>query len=140
MFYRKDGNVITVRPEVGEDIVTVLKDLCKKENIHYAHINGIGGVKHVVVGCYSHAEGQYIKKTFDEDMEMLSLSGNVSFKDGEPYLHMHAVFSGTDCVAVGGHLFEAVIGITGEIFVTANEGDLDRIINPSNTNLTILDI
>lgn len=118
----------------------MLKDLCVKENIRYAHINGIGGVKHAVVGCYSHAEGQYMKKTLDGDMEMLSLSGNVSFKDGEPYLHLHAVFSGTDCVAVGGHLFEAVIGITGEIFITAVDGILDRIINPSNTNLTILDI
>ena len=140
MFYKKDGNVYAVRPEVGEDIVKVLLEICERENIGYAVVSGIGGMSRVTVGCYSHEHGKYLQKTFEEPMEMISLQGNVSKKDGKAYLHVHASFSGVDCNVVGGHLFEAVVGITGEIFLTVIDGNLNRIINPSNEKLTILDI
>lgn len=139
MFYRKDGNVITVRPEVGEDIMKVLPEVCEKEKVYFGYVNGIGATKKAVVGCYVPSEGKYLPKTFEEPMEIVSLLGNISKKDGKPYIHLHASFSGADCNVVGGHLLEAVIGITGEIFITVVDGELNRIINPAN-GLTVLDI
>lgn len=139
MFYRKDGNVITVRPEVGENIPDVLISICEKENVFFGYVNGIGATKKATVGCYIPAAGKYIPKTFEEPMEIVSLLGNISKKDGKPYVHLHASFSGKDCNVVGGHLLEAIIGITGEIFITVVDGELERVINPEN-GLTILNI
>lgn len=139
MFYQKDGNIIALMPEIGEDVLTVLTELCEKENIAYAHVSGIGAVSRATVGFFSLSEQKYLSKTFDEPMEMVSLLGNITRKDGKPYLHLHASFSDRNCNVVGGHLNEAVIGVTAEIFVTVIDGEMGRRINPV-TGLNIFDI
>lgn len=139
MFYQKNGNVIALMPEIGEDILTVLTELCEKENIFYAHVSGIGAVSRATVGFYSLSEHRYISKCFDEPMEMVSLLGNITRKDGKPYLHLHASFSDKSCNVVGGHLNEAVIGVTAEIFITVIDGEMGRKINPV-TGLNVFDI
>ena len=58
MNYRKDGNTISVRLNVGEDIVTSLLELCEKENIGFAEVNGIGAVSRATVGFYNLSEGK----------------------------------------------------------------------------------
>lgn len=130
MNYRKDGNTISVRLSVGEDIIGALLDLCEKENIGFAQVNGIGAVSSATVGFYNLAEGKYLPKTFNEPMEIVSLLGNMTRKDGKPYLHLHASFSGEDCNVVGGHLTEAIIGVTAEIFVNVIEKEMNRRVDP----------
>ena len=139
MNYRKDGNTISVRLNVGEDIIASLLELCKKENIGFAEVNGIGAVSRATVGFYNLAQGKYMPKTFDEPMEIVSLLGNMTRKDGKPYLHLHASFSGEDCNVVGGHLTEAIIGVTAEIFVNIIDGEMNRRVHPV-TGINIFDI
>lgn len=115
MHYKKYGNTIGVRLSVGEDIIASLLELGEKENIGFAQINGIGASSRATVGCYDLEKGEYIPKTFEEPMEIVSMLGNLTRKDGKPYLHLHASFSGKDCNVVGGHLTEAIIGVTAEI-------------------------
>ena len=50
-------------------------------------------------------------------MEILSLLGNISTKDDEPYLHLHIVVSNDEGEALGGHLTKAVISVTAEISI-----------------------
>lgn len=140
MFYKKEKNVYILRPEVGEDIPEVIRQLSEKENITCAQVSGIGATSTATVGCYSPAEGKYLEKTFNEPMEIVSLLGNVSRRDGKAYVHLHASFSGVDCNVVGGHLLKAIVGITGEIFITTADTELKRILNPANNGLTILDV
>ena len=68
----------------------------------------------------------YKEKTFNEYMEITSLLGNVSQKDGEVYLHLHMNASGKDYKVIGGHLVKAVVSATSEIIIDAQEGTIDR--------------
>ena len=139
MYYKKDGNLIALMPEIGEDVLTVLNELCEKENISYATVSGIGAVSKATVGIFSMKEKKYMSRTFEEPMEMVSLLGNITRKDGKPYLHLHASFSDENCNVYGGHLNEAIIGVTAEIFITLIDGEMGRKINPV-TGLNILDM
>lgn len=139
MHYRKDGCIISVRLSIGEDIISALTELCEKENIGFAEVTGIGAVSRATVGFYDLSKGKYLPQTFDEPMEMVSLLGNMTRKDGKPYIHLHASFSGEDCRVVGGHLTEAIIGVTAEIFVNVIENEMNRRIHPV-TGLNIFDI
>lgn len=139
MYYQKDGNVITVRLSVGDEIIASITELCRKENIEFAHVEGLGASRKATVGFYSVNDGKYFSKTFDTPMEIVSLIGNITRKDGEPYLHFHASFSGEDCNVVGGHLNEAVIGVTAEIFITVIDGKMERKVHPV-TGINVLDI
>lgn len=139
MYYRRNGDTISVRLSIGEDIVTSLLELGEKENIGFAQVNGIGAVSRATVGFYNLDKGEYMPKTFDEPMEIVSLLGNMTRKDGKPYLHLHASFSGEDCNVVGGHLTEAIIGVTAEIFVNIIDGEMNRRVHPV-TGINIFDI
>lgn len=139
MHYQQNGDTYTVRLSIGEDIVTSLAQLCEKENILFAEVNGIGAVSSAVVGLYSLKDKKYYQTELEGPLEMVSLLGSVTEKDGKPYLHLHASFSDSECRCFGGHLNSAVIGVTGEIFVNRIDGSMGRRLHPV-TGLNIFDI
>jgi len=61
------------------------------------------------IGYYNQTEQKYIAREFNEAMEILSLKGNISIKDNEPFMHLHIVLSKDDFTCIGGHLSEAKI-------------------------------
>jgi predicted DNA-binding protein with PD1-like motif len=96
-------------------------------------------VNHAVVGLYRTAEKKYTAKVIDTEMEMTSLLGNVTTKDGEVYLHLHADFADSDCHVFGGHLNEAIVSATCELFIHILKGSVER--KPDGvTALNIMDL
>lgn len=138
MEYKKMGDTVVVRVSRGEELVSSLMNVCVKEKIYCAEITGLGAADHVVVGLYRVAEKKYLSNTFDGEMEITSLIGNVSEKDGKPYLHFHATFAMPDGKVIGGHLNEARISGTGEIFIRMVNGRLGRLNDPV-TGLNLFD-
>lgn len=126
MDYRKSGNRYILRLNRGEEIISSISDLCRKENIKAASVNGIGATQSVEAGFYSLKKKKYCGYCFNQNMETLSLLGNISTKDGEPYLHLHIVVSNDEGEALGGHLTKAVISVTAEIFIDTIEVDINR--------------
>jgi hypothetical protein len=126
MIYKIFGNTAVVRIDRGEEIVSCVKKLCEKENIRLASITALGAVDHIAIGLYRVSEKKYFKTTIDKEMEMTSLIGNVTTKDGEIYLHFHANFAGEDGKVFGGHLNEAVVSGTCEMFITILNGKIER--------------
>ncbi|MBR5730501.1 MAG: DNA-binding protein, partial [Firmicutes bacterium] len=123
MEYRRFGDTYVVRLQRGEEILTKLMELCRSENIRLAHIEGLGAAGKVTVGCYNVEEKHYYKSQYEGGtFEITSLTGNVSEMNGEPYLHVHMSFAGEDGIGHGGHLNEAVIAATAEIFVRCIDG------------------
>jgi len=74
---------------------------------------------------------QYIDKTFQEQMEIACLIGNISKKEGKPYLHLHITLGRSDYSALAGHLLEATLSGAGEFVIEAFEGSLERYYNTS---------
>src|SRR5262249_269445 len=73
----------------------------------------------VQLGYYDLHKKDYIRKTFDdEDYELLALNGNISLKDMLPYVHVHTALGRSDFSLFGGHMFEAVVAVTAEIYIT----------------------
>lgn len=126
MEYRKFGNHYVIRLEKGEEIVTKIKELCEKEEIKLASLSGIGAVNKVTAGLFKTKEKKYVSKTYEEDMEIVSLGGNVSCMNGETYLHFHISVANEAGEVRGGHLTEAFISATGELVLTRIEGTVDR--------------
>ena len=139
MEYRRFGDTYVVRIQRGEEILEQLTALCKAENIRLASIEGLGAAGRVTVGCYNVEEKHYYKSTYEgSTFEITSLTGNVSEMNGEPYLHIHISFAGEDNVGRGGHLNEAVIAATAEIFVRVIDGHVGRAKDPV-TGLNLYD-
>ncbi|GAQ95505.1 hypothetical protein TAGGR_2400 [Thermodesulfovibrio aggregans] len=93
----------------GDEIVSTITKFLKENSITSGLISGIGAVKKAKIGYYNQSEKKYISQEFNEPMEILSLKGNISIKDGEPFLHLHIVLSKEDFTCIGGHLYEAEV-------------------------------
>ena len=117
MEYVRKGSTIILRLERGEEVVSALKELQKKEKVLSASFSGIGATDNATIGVYNTAEKRYEATQLTGDMEIAALNGNLSrTKDGEPYIHAHAVL-GRGREAHAGHLNAAIISATAEIFV-----------------------
>lgn len=93
----------------GDEIISALTNFLKENSITTGIISGIGALTRAKLGFYNQKEKRYISKEFNEPMEILSLKGNISFKDNEPFPHIHVVLSKSDFSCIGGHLFEAEV-------------------------------
>ena len=139
MFSKKCGDTYVLRLEIGEEIVSAIKDFCMRNNLFCAEVSGIGAVSEATLGFYNVRSKEYSKTVIEGPLEMVSLLGSVTQKDGEPYLHLHASFSGKDCNCLGGHLNSAVIGVTGEIFLRKIDGVINRKLQ-EDVGINIFDI
>lgn len=126
MEYKKFGSKYLVRLAKGEEIVESISSLAKKEGIKLARISGIGAVNKAEVGLFSPETKKYDSKEFNEDLEIISLEGNISEMEGKTYVHAHIALGDEDLKVHGGHLNSAVISVTGEIIIDVIEGEVDR--------------
>lgn len=129
MNYRKVNDKIFVSLQTGDLINESIRQIAVEENISNAWINGIGAIDNVEVGYMDVENKKYQKRNFDEHYELLSLIGNITYKDGEPFVHTHVTFSNTEYNVFGGHLFDAKITATGEIVLSLADSKIDREYN-----------
>ena len=131
MKYKKFDNTYVVRIEKDEEVISKLTELCNKESIKLGSIEGIGATDKLVIGLFDTNSKQYHKTTLTGPMEITSLMGNVSTKDGETYLHIHINVCNADMQVYGGHLNECYISATCELHITKIHGEVDRYFDES---------
>lgn len=127
MQYKKFGDTYLVRIDLDEEIMQELKCFCEKENIALARVEAIGATNHAVIGVYDLKDQAYHREELNGFMEITSLNGNITRKDGEAYLHLHGTLAGQDHAIHGGHVIEMRVGATCEMFVTVLPGEVNRI-------------
>ncbi len=101
-----------------QEIMEALAAFCREKGISAGEITGIGAICEATFRFLDPATKQYVDKTFEEQMEITNLTGNISIKDDAPYLHVHLTCSRRDYTCVGGHLLKARINGACELFVT----------------------
>jgi predicted DNA-binding protein with PD1-like motif len=112
--------------ERGEELHESLLAFARKSGIKSAWLSGLGGAMNVTLGFYNSKTKEYQWEEFDEPLEIISLTGNLGLVDGEPFWHIHGVFSGQDYHAISGHVKQVVIGLTGELHITPLSAPLSR--------------
>lgn len=131
----KISNILVINR--GEELIALLTQYAKGENLTSAWLSGLGGSGNVTLGFYDIETKEYEWKEFNEPQEILNLTGNLSWVDGEPFWHVHGAFSGRDLNAVGGHVKELVVGLTCEVLITPLETPLTRVFD-DETGLKLL--
>lgn len=139
MKYKRFGEDIAVRLEVGEEVVASLAEIAEREGVTFASVSGIGAADDIAVSVYDVKAKKYFDNEFREPMEITSLLGTVSEKDGAPYVHIHAAACRRDGTAVGGHLKRAVISATCELVLHTVYGRVPRFYD-ERTGLNLMEL
>ena len=127
MEYRVFEDAILVRLDKGDEIAKSLLAVAEKEGVTLASVSGIGATDDFEVGVFDLARSDYNRFRFRGNHEIVSLVGNITTKDGAPYLHLHITCAGEGGKIVGGHLFEGKISLTAEVFLKKGAGRAERL-------------
>ena len=137
MEYRRFADTYVVRLDRGDEVIQSLTELCEVEQIALGEITGLGAADHAVVGLYHVADRRYQKQELSGPMEITSLVGNISQKDGAVYLHIHINLCNEKMQVYGGHLNACRISATGEFMVRRIEGSVGRRLDLKETGLNL---
>jgi predicted DNA-binding protein with PD1-like motif len=110
----------------GDEALSGLTDFALKYNVGDAHFTGIGAVRSATLAWLDAPSKIYHRISVPEQVEVLSLIGDVATFNGKPVVHMHAVLGHSDGTTTGGHVFELNVNPTLEVFVTVNSAPLKK--------------
>jgi uncharacterized protein len=115
-----------LRLDPGEELVASLRAFAEDAEIRAGWFTGIGSVDSVILGFLDPEANEYVKRRFEERMEVGSLTGSLSMEGERPYVHVHAVLSPRELLAYTGHVHEAKVAVLLEIHVVSLPGRLER--------------
>ncbi|AEC52358.1 hypothetical protein PNA2_1443 [Pyrococcus sp. NA2] len=117
------GRVYMFRVPKGEEIVEYIARICEKEGIRVGTVNGIGTLKNPKIGYFLEEEKRYKVIELEGTYELLSLMGNISLKDGRPFVHVHVTLGDHEGRVFGGHLIEGKVFVA-EVVIQELKGDI----------------
>jgi predicted DNA-binding protein with PD1-like motif len=110
----------------GDEVTAGLRDFAREANLTAAHFTAIGAFRDVTLGFFDVDRKEYHKTPVNEQVEVLSLVGNVAASEGKPKVHAHVVVGKRDGTAHGGHLMEAHVRPTLEVMLVETPEGLQR--------------
>ncbi|HET6819380.1 MAG TPA: PPC domain-containing DNA-binding protein [Candidatus Limnocylindria bacterium] len=118
----QDGRVFVGRLATGSDLVTDIQAFCEAEDIRAAWVSLVGAVTKATFGYYEQHEHRYIEMTSDFHHEISGFIGNISMREGKPFLHAHATFGEHEGGTLGGHLLPGCTVFVGEVTIREMTG------------------
>jgi predicted DNA-binding protein with PD1-like motif len=113
--------------ETGDEISGELKAFAKRNQLRGSSFKAIGALSHAKVGWFNWETKKYeTAAQWNEQLEVLSLVGDIAVHDGSPEVHAHMVVGKRDGTAHGGHLQEAHVRPTLELVLTESAEALQK--------------
>ena len=122
----------------GDEPVSGLTAFAKAQALGGAHFTAIGAFSEVTLGYFDRTARDYKKIPLREQVEVLSLIGDVALDRGEPKVHAHVVVGRADGEARGGHLLSARVWPTLEVVLVESPRHLRKRHDPE-TGLALID-
>ncbi len=113
--------------DAGDEVVSGLTDFATENGLDAASFTAIGAFGTATLGYFDLEKKGYEKIPVHEQVEVLSLLGNVALtEDGQPLVHAHVVLGTSDGSTRGGHLLEARVRPTLEVVLVESPEHLRR--------------
>jgi len=129
MNFRIDNSQVLMTLAKGDYINRTFESFAENKGVGCAWLNGIGALANPEIGYYSLDDKSYHRKYFKGEFELTSLIGNITMKEGKPFVHTHITFSDRNYKVFGGHLFDAKITAAGEFLIQLGNDNITRKIN-----------
>lgn len=123
----------------GDEIMSGLTEFAVREKLVAGHFSAIGALESARFGWFDRAQKAYRNIPIDHQVELISLIGDVGLVNGAPQIHAHGAVGSPDGQVRGGHVLEAIVWPTLELFFTAYRTPLIKT-HDSETSLSLFDL
>jgi len=124
--------------ETGDIFPKGLMEFAQEHSLGAAHFTAVGAFERATFGYFDWQKKDYLKIPIEEQVEVLSLIGDIALYEGKPQIHAHAVVGKSDGSAHGGHVLEAHVRPTLEVILTESPRHLQKKYDPE-TGLALID-
>ena len=122
-----------------DEVIAELTRFATSERVGAAHFTAIGAFSEVTLGYFQRDRKDYKKMAVTEQVEVLSLIGDIALDDkGAPKVHAHVVVGLSDGQARGGHLLAARVWPTLEVILVESPAFLRKRHDP-DSGLALID-
>jgi predicted DNA-binding protein with PD1-like motif len=125
--------------DTGDEPMEGLLDFARRERLSAGHFTAIGAFAEVTLGYFDWSRKDYVRIAVREQVEVLSLVGDIALEGTDPRVHAHVVVGKRDGTAHGGHLLEARVRPTLEVILGEPPGHLRRRFDPAS-NLALIEL
>lgn len=112
--------------ESGEEATEQLLAFAKEKKLAASQFTAIGAFSKTITGFFDFSIKDYKKTHFNQQMEVLSLTGDITLFKAEYKVHAHIVLAKEDGTAYGGHLIKGIVHPTLEIILVESPVYLQR--------------
>ncbi|MGH7169810.1 MAG: PPC domain-containing DNA-binding protein [Gemmataceae bacterium] len=124
----------------GDEAFAGLTAFAKEKGLAASHFTAIGGFQEATLGYFNLETKDYDHIPVREQVEVLSLVGDIALTDkGEPKIHAHVVVGRSDGSTRGGHLIEGRVRPTLEVMLVESPRHLRRK-HDSQTGLALIQL
>lgn len=116
-----------LRLDPGEELIQSLAQFALEQKVEAGYAVGLGSFDQVLLGYLDPETNEYVRRRFDERLEVAHMTGTFSMEGDRPHVHVHAVVAPRELLAYAGHVHEATVGAVMELFLTRFPGRLDRL-------------
>lgn len=134
-----DRRIVVVVVDKDEDAVAAVNEVAARRDIRAAQVTAVGGFHAAEVGYFDRERRDFQRIAVPEQVEVLSLVGDIAENQGRPALHAHAVLGRRDGTTVGGHLLRGEVWPTLEVVITEVAASLRKSVDPE-TGLALLSV
>lgn len=127
MLLKDDGRTIALRIDAGEDVMQCLAAALEQSSAKALFVtSAVGACSHVDFGVYSLEADSFARTPRSGFLEIVSMSGNILWRDGKAFPHIHMICSNPDLTLMGGHVLDARCGLTVETALVRVDAALKR--------------
>jgi len=125
--------------ESGDEVMTGLNKFVTENEVTAARFSAIGAFSDATLAYFAWEKKEYQDIPIAEQVEVLTLTGDVAIKDGKPAIHAHVILGFKDGSTKGGHLKKAHVRPTLEVMLEKSPAHLRKSHN-EESGLMLIDL
>lgn len=122
----------------GDEVIAALTAFAAEHGVAAGSFTALGAFSSARLAFFDLDRREYLPIPVGEQVEVLSITGDVALRDGRPFVHAHAVLGRRDGSAAAGHLLAGTVRPTLELFLHVYPEPLHRVPDEA-TGLYLID-
>jgi uncharacterized protein len=102
----------------GDEVMSGLTDFARQNKVTSGSFTAIGAFSRATVAWFDDSRKEFKLIPINEQVELVSMIGNVALANGRPVVHTHVSVASSDGTVRGGHVINAFVFPTLELFMT----------------------
>ena len=122
----------------GDEVMSGLTDFARQNKVTSASFTAIGAFSHATVAWFDDGRKEFKLILIKQQVELVSMIGDIALVNDQPAVHTHVALASSDGTVRGGHVINAFVFPTLELFMTVYPTPLHKQLDDA-TGLKLID-